>query len=333
MRYTMRQCLAAAATAVLLAGTISTSSLAQDGSAGELSPEAQRAIGEAWLDGLEAYYASGDPQDLPSTTEQGLERLRSFDWRFDAVETGQARFAESWTLIDSLPVDMEMTDGETTAIDLRLTYEVAERATEVDAESGEPTALALGPERRVMLATFVHDAVTDEWSLDDIGLPPGGSYDFGLLASAPVTPCPGLSKARAGADPFLVTPWCTAGGDGREVVAGRLSPRSGVAPEILVRTAGCDWDDALVMSLGWPPGAPRDMLQSREYVRDPKDQVPGADAYRRDVRKPKDAISTGITNGQATIWTGETLGEDAILVQVGSRFERWPRVAAGCTGN
>ena len=87
------------------------------------------------------------------------------------------------------------------------------------------------------------------------------------------------------------------------------------------------------MDLGWPPGAPRDMLESREYIRDPEGQVPGADAYRRNVRKPKDAISAGITNGWATIWTSRTLGEDAILVQVGPRFERWPRVTAGCTGN
>ena len=329
----IRRAATASLTAVLLAAAVTGGTLAQDDATGELSPEAQQEIGAAWLDDLNAYYASGDLADLPPTTEQGLEQLRSFDWRFDAVEAGRARFDESWTLIDSLPEDMAMADGQTSAIDLRLTYEVAGRAAQLDAVSGEPTALALGPERRVMLATFTHDAATDGWSLDAVGLPAGGPFDFGLLATALVTPCPGLSTLRKGADPFLLKPWCTADGDGREVVFGRLSPRSEVAPEILVATAGCGWDDALVMSLGWPPGAPRDMLEVREYVRDPKGQVPGADTYRRDVREPKDAISTGITNGQATIWTSERLGEDAILVQLGSRFERWPRITAGCTGN
>jgi len=319
---------------LLLSATFVGATVAQDGAAtGELSPGAQATIGAAWLDGLNAYYASGDPADLSSATEQGIEAIRAYDWRFDAVEADEARFDETWDLIDSSPVDMEMTDGQTTAFEVRLTYQVAPRAEGLDGATGEPTELALGPERRVISAKFAHDPNTDAWLLDDVGLPLGGPFDFGLLPAAPVRPCPGLASAGTGADPFLIKPWCTADGDGREVTFGRLDPRLEFAPEIRVAKAGCGWDDAIAMDIGWPPGAPRDMLQLREYIRDPSGEVPGAGSYRRDVRRPKDAISTGITNGQATIWTSESLGEDAILVQVGSRFERWPRVTAGCTGN
>ena len=88
------------------------------------------------------------------------------------------------------------------------------------------------------------------------------------------------------------------------------------------------------MVLGWPPGSPHQMLGSYAYVRDPRGIVKKrylqGPSYRRDVRPPKDAISTGITNGYATIWTSERVGDRAIFVQIGDRFERWPRTDFGC---
>ncbi len=73
------------------------------------------------------------------------------------------------------------------------------------------------------------------------------------------------------------------------------------------------------------------------YIRDPRGKArqergfgPSSEGFRRDVRPPKDAISSGITNGYATIWTSEKLGDKWLLVQVGNRFEGWPQSIGGC---
>lgn len=44
--------------------------------------------------------------------------------------------------------------------------------------------------------------------------------------------------------------------------------------------------------------------------------------YRRNGKLPRDAVSTGVTNGSATLWTSEKMGEKAVFVQVGDRFEK-----------
>ena len=75
----------------------------------------------------------------------------------------------------------------------------------------------------------------------------------------------------------------------------------------------------------------------RCYIRDPGGKARKAlgrafspPGFRRDFHPPSDAISTGITNGYATIWTSEKLGDKWLLVQVGDRFERWSRSIGGC---
>jgi hypothetical protein len=45
---------------------------------------------------------------------------------------------------------------------------------------------------------------------------------------------------------------------------------------------------------------------------------------------PVDAYSTGLTDGEVTIWVGRQTGEDAVYVERGDRFELWPR--AGSSG-
>lgn len=114
-------------------------------------------------------------------------------------------------------------------------------------------------------------------------------------------------------------------------------PTRGVAAELGVGRAGC-LAGAHEIAIGLPPGTPlRGFDESRFYIRDPGGKARKAlgrafspPGFRRDFRPPADAISGGITNGSATIWTSEKLGDRWLLVQVGDRFERWPRSIGGC---
>jgi hypothetical protein len=82
-------------------------------------------------------------------------------------------------------------------------------------------------------------------------------------------------------------------------------------------------------AIGLPPGTPlRGFDEARFYIRDPGGKA--RKALGRAFSPPADAISSGVTNGYATIWTSEKLGDAWLLVQVENRFERWPRSIGGC---
>lgn len=303
-----------------------------------LSPEEQDAIGATWLDGLNSYYASGDSVDIPPVTENGLEALRAYDWRFGAVEAGTAKFEETWDIFESTQWDETIVDDELASFELRLGFDVARLAATIDAVSGQTVELTDGVQRRVLNATFVSGEAPDAWLLDAIG-PPKGSLDLGLRELASVVPCPRLGNPARARDPFRMQPWCTANGEGRRLtVSGFRDGGEGPMPDLSFPgiSRACGWEAVTMLVTGWPPGTPINGgtdFQEHRYVRDPRGEVPGAGAYRRSVRPPRDAVSTGVTNGHATIWTSESLGENAILVQIGDRFERWPSTDAGCPSN
>ncbi|MFV2063312.1 MAG: hypothetical protein ACC726_07340 [Chloroflexota bacterium] len=122
-------------------------------------------------------------------------------------------------------------------------------------------------------------------------------------------------------------------GDGRQIIDRRTAIRAGIETNEITLFEGrkeCGWEGATFMIMGWPPGEPIDRAGLHTYVRDPRGSVLAGRRFRRNVRLPGDAISSGITNGYATIWTGKRLGRDAILLRVGQRFELWPRTEAGC---
>ena len=302
-----------------------------------LTPDEQIAVGAAWLDRLNRYYASGDPVDLPSTTPQGLESLRSYDWRFRAVEAedGSVRFSEAWDLFESTPYDELVVGDEHAMFELRLGYDVARLAEALDAASGQILEMTDGVQRRVFNAAFVPGAAAGEWALDQIRVPQAmGSFDF-FSERAPVVPCPRMGNPARAGNPFRMRPWCTANGDGRRLtVGGYRGGQERPYPDLAFTGRNNCWSNAVtIVVTGWPPGSQIEPNTDFRYIRDPRGEVSAAGAYRRNVRPPRDAVSTGVTNGYATIWTSEALGSDAILMQVGNRFERWPSTDAGCTGN
>jgi hypothetical protein len=321
----------------LLVASMAGAVAAQDEAAdGELSPEAQDAIGAAWLEQLNDFYASGDPADMPPATAQGLEQLRMFDWRFAAVESRIATFDETWAVFESTQWDEAFEDGETTSFELRIGLDVQPLAETTSGISGQTVEMSAGVGRRAFNATFVPDEATGEWVLDAIGPPAGGeTYEFGLRPPRPVVPCPRLGEPSTARDPFAMEPWCTAGGDGRELKVAPYRRADRHLSELYFDTASC-YRDAIFLYTGWPPGEPRDPTVGfrNTFVRDPRGTVDGVSGYRRNATLPKDAVSTGVTNGYATIWTSAEVGDRAIFVQVDDRFERWPRdTSAGCPSN
>jgi hypothetical protein len=322
---------------VMLSASMTWAVAAQDEEGGgELPPEAQDAIGAAWLDEFNAFYASGDHADIPPTTEQGLEQLRLFDWRFAAVESGIATFEETWAIRESTQWDEAFEDGQTTSFALRIGLDVLPLAETMSGINGQTVEMSAGVGRRAFNATFVPDEATGEWVLDDIGPPAGGdTYEFGLRPPRPVVPCPSFGNPSTARDTFAMQPWCTAGGEGRELKVAPYRRADRHLSELYVDTTSC-FRDATFLWTGWPPGEPRDPTVGfrNTYVRDPRGTVRGVEGYRRNATLPKDAVSTGVTNGYATLWTSAAVGDDAIFVQVGDRFERWPRdTSVGCPGN
>jgi len=334
----MKRALIAALAAVMLlpGGAMAQEDPPTQDETGELFPEIQDAIGAAWLDELNGFYASGDPADLPSTTEQGLERLRAFDWRFAVAESGLATFHETWDIHESTQSDLAIVDGETVDFELRLGIDVERLAETKTGTSDRTVEMTDGVQRRAFNVTFVQGPTPGTWLLDAIGEPAGGRYEFSFRELRPARPCPRLGNSSTARDPFTMEPWCTAGGDGRHLKVAPYKRKDRYASDLYFATKSCGWDAAIFLYLGWPPGEPKDIHSGFEniYVRDPRSEVPGVKRYRRDAKLPKDAVSTGVTNGYATIWTSETVGERAIFVQVGDRIERWPQdTSVGCTGN
>ena len=321
----------------LLSASIAGAAAGQEEQAsGELAPGTQDAIGAAWLDQLNAYYASGDPADQPPTTEQGHGQLQAFDWRVAAVESGIVTFEETWAIRESTQWDEAFEDGETTSFELRIGLDAQPLAETKSAISSQTVEMSGGLQRRAFNVTFVPDEATGEWVLDAIGPPAGGNnYEFGLRRPRPVVPCPRLGDPSTAQDPFAMEPWCTAGGDGRELKVSPYRRADRHLSELYFDTTSCH-RGAIFLWTGWPLGEPRDPTVGfrNTYVRDPRGTVKGVKGYRRNATLPKDAVSTGVTNGYATIWTSARVGERAIFVQVGDRFERWPRdTSIGCPSN
>ena len=84
------------------------------------------------------------------------------------------------------------------------------------------------------------------------------------------------------------------------------------------------------MTLGWPIGTAIDGVDRYHYVRDPDGRFKRAGrlpmAYLDDTRLPKDAYSTGLTDGEFEIWVSPAMGSKAIWAKRATRVERWPHV-------
>jgi hypothetical protein len=70
-------------------------------------------------------------------------------------------------------------------------------------------------------------------------------------------------------------------------------------------------------------------MDAHQFVRDPDGRFdrrwPLPMAYVADARMPRDAYSTGLTDGEFEIWVSPAADAKAIWARRGDRIERWPR--------
>jgi hypothetical protein len=284
---------------------------------------------QPWVEALWSFYRTGDETKLTGlATPRGLERLRAIDWRVAAVERNDVRFREVAKIIDLNDWQEWCTDGsEVVGFDIEPILDIQAGARTFDASRKVPIEAVQGEQRRAIAMSFVRAPGSDGWLLDDVR---PSEFRPSYMQPRTARPCPGLKKPGRAANPLLLEPWCTANGDGRKLAPG------GYGNEIGAATPDC-LGGATEIAIGLPPGTRMGFDNTRFYVRDPQGKARRAlgpefatKGFRRDYRPPRDAISTGITNGYATIWTSETLGDKWLLLQVGNRFERWPQSLGGC---
>lgn len=321
------------ALAALIGATAPASLLAHeaDGTTGHLSSEDLERLTQTWVEELWAHYATGESGLPDLTTPTALEGLQAEDWRYSAVTNGSRYFQEDVAIVpDGIHIDEpESEDGEVLVRPVEVLVEVAPFARAIDQATGRTVEVESGAQRRAMRLEFRREPGTDAWSVADVGVPRRlRDPDLGWVEPTDPNPCPGFGSD---ADPFLAKPWCTAGGDGRKLVPGYRGPSE---IELTKGEPGSCFTGTYTLLLGSPPGSPVGRYDGYVYARDPNaapaDMVVAGPRYRRDAALPADAISTGITNGRVTLWTSATVGDKAIYVQIGNRFERWPLVDFGC---
>jgi hypothetical protein len=106
---------------------------------------------------------------------------------------------------------------------------------------------------------------------------------------------------------------------GRAVVGRELNSIAG--------PAHCDWQSAVMLYLGWPPGTvSQSIADRRQFIRDP-DGVIGfgvRDELAIAIDLPDDARDTGYRSGELELWLAPS-DPDAAYLRAGDDVERWPR--------
>ncbi|HEV3471603.1 MAG TPA: hypothetical protein VG408_00140 [Actinomycetota bacterium] len=90
----------------------------------------------------------------------------------------------------------------------------------------------------------------------------------------------------------------------------------------------CDWQSAVMMHMGWPPGHDAaDISESRQYLRDPegifeKDML--MTSFDANVELPERAEYTGYRTDFMELWFDQE-DDDAAYLVFANHVERWPR--------
>lgn len=93
----------------------------------------------------------------------------------------------------------------------------------------------------------------------------------------------------------------------------------------------CEWDSAVFLNLGWPPGTYAEYPSSsaRQYVRDPEGLFESEHLapLDLDVKLPPDARYTGYHLDEIELWIRSADADEAVYIVRPERVERWPRLA------
>ena len=252
-------------------------------------------------------------------TAEGAVSALAYDWRLRGAQRGETTFrgdvtVRGWGTTDERPLDQPPT------LKANIALMAAPGAELVDARTG--AVLQRWGERQhfAMEVKLQYEANTGGWRALSLG-PPFEWHDDLPAVPAPAVKCPGLSRDRPdGADLVRGRRWCFGGRDGT------LATREQV---VVFDRYPCGTSRASILTVGWPVGAQIDLLDAHQFVRDPDGlfdrQWPLPSAYVGNARLPKDAYTTGLTDGEFEIWVSPAADASAIWARHGRRFERWPR--------
>ncbi len=275
---------------------------------------------ETFAAGLVDLYDADNAAALDAVfTADGAVSALTYDWRLRGAQRGETSFradvsVRGWGTTDERPLDQPPT------LNANIALMAGPGAELVDATTG--AILQRWNERQhfAMEVRLQYEANVSGWRALSLG-PPFEWHDDPPGVPAPAVKCPGLSRDRPDdADLVRGRRWCFGGRDGT------LATKEQV---IVFERYPCGTSRASILTVGWPVGAQIDGFDAHQFVRDPDGlfdrEWPLPIPYVASGRLPKDAYSTGLTDGEFEIWVSPSADAKAIWVRHGRKVERWPR--------
>ena len=253
-------------------------------------------------------------------TVEGLDTALAYDWRLrDSVHGDALFFADMSVRGRNINVERPTAQPPSFETDLSLTIDPGAELVDPRTRS----VLQRWDERQLFTVrvTFGYEIGTDRWQATLIG-PADPEFGNPPPTLAPPVRCPGLGPDQSDStDLDDSRTWCLGGRDGTRATEQQV---------IVNDDYPCGTSRASIFTVGWPVGSAVDGWDAYHFIRDPDGRFdrtrPLPIAYIADGRLPKDAYSTGLTDGEFEIWVSPSAGPKAIWARRSDRIERWPRV-------
>jgi hypothetical protein len=277
----------------------------------------ERAI-ESFVAALVDLYDGGERGAMERLfTLEGRVAALAYDWRLRAADRDEMWFegqvsVRGWTSTDERPLDRPPT------LKANVALRAAPGAELIDVATGAVLQRWRDHQDFVIEVSLQYEEGT--WRAFSVG-PPVEWHDDPPRTPPPPVRCPALSPDRPdAADLVQGRTWCFGGRNGT------LATKEQV---VVFHRYPCGTSRASIFTIGWPVGTSIDHLDAHQFVRDPygrfERQWPLPIAYIGDGRLPKDAYSTGLTDGEFEIWVSPAAEARAVWARHGERVERWPR--------
>lgn len=270
---------------------------------------------------LETLYRKPDQRAIDATfTAGGLRAALAYDWRLREAMTDEALFIGDLS-VRGRSIISELPAASPPSFDVDLSLAIDPGSELIDPSSR--SVVQRWDERQLfnLRVAFAYQVGSDRWQVALVGPAEPGFANAPPSLPPPVR-CPGLGPDRwDGADLVEGRTWCIGGEDGMQATRDQV---------IVHDRYPCGTSRASIFNVGWPVGSAIDGWDDHYFIRDPDGRFRRENRlpipYIADGRMPKDAYSTGLTDGEFEIWVSPKSGAKGLWVTHGDRIERWPRV-------